>query len=45
MDVLCRQVIQTGVSLDELEQALVQLAIREAGGNLFGAASASPGQS
>jgi transcriptional regulator with GAF, ATPase, and Fis domain len=38
MDVLCRQVMHTGVSLDELEQALIQHAVRDAGGNLSGAA-------
>ncbi|MCK6392445.1 sigma-54-dependent Fis family transcriptional regulator [Zoogloea sp.] len=38
MDVLCRQVMHTGVSLDELEQALIQHAVKEAGGNLSGAA-------
>uniref|UniRef100_UPI0035AF5431 sigma 54-interacting transcriptional regulator n=1 Tax=Zoogloea sp. TaxID=49181 RepID=UPI0035AF5431 len=30
MDVLCRQVMHTGVSLDELEQALIQHAVKEA---------------
>ena len=38
MDVLCRQVMHTGVSLDELEQALIQHAVKEANGNLSGAA-------
>jgi len=38
LDVLCRQVMHTGVSLDELEQALIQHAVKEANGNLSGAA-------
>ena len=37
-EVLCRQVMQAGISLDELEQALIQHAVKEAGGNLSGAA-------
>lgn len=35
---LCNRVIESGVGLDALEEALIQHAVRESGGNLSGAA-------
>ena len=35
---LCSRVLEAGVGLDALEEALIQHAVRESGGNLSGAA-------
>lgn len=37
-DTLCRQVMEAGIGLDDLEEALIQRAVRESNGNLAGAA-------
>jgi len=35
---LCKRIVEAGVGLDDLEEALIQHAVRESGGNLSGAA-------
>ena len=37
-EVLCRQIMTSGLGLDDLEEALIQHAVRESNGNLSGAA-------
>ncbi|MBN9697262.1 MAG: sigma-54-dependent Fis family transcriptional regulator [Zoogloea sp.] len=38
IEALCNQVINTGIGLDDLEQVLIQHAVKQSGGNLSGAA-------
>ena len=37
-EALCRKIVETGLGLDDLEEALIQFAVRESNGNLSGAA-------